>query len=53
MDTAREGVEGMKQKNSFDTDTLGCVKQIAIGKLLHNTGSSAGCSVMGAGWDGG
>ena len=30
----------------FKTQTLPCVKQVASGKVSHNIGSSALCSVM-------
>ena len=41
----------MNWESSADIYTLSCVKQIASGKLLHSTGSSARCSVMA--WRGG
>ena len=36
----------MNWESSVDTYTLPCVKQIASGNLLCNTGSSARCSEM-------
>ena len=42
----REGEDGMNRGNSIDIYTLPCVKQIANGKLLYNTGNSAQCSVI-------
>ena len=45
----------MDWENRSDINTSVCVKQIAGGKLLNNTGSSAWCSVMtlSGGGDGG
>ena len=37
---------GMNWEIQIDMYTLLCVKQIASGNLLYNTGSSAQCSVM-------
>ena len=45
-DTVGEGESGMNGKSSIDIYTLLCVKQIASGKLLCNTGSPTWCSVM-------
>ena len=38
VDTVREGERGVNGENSTDIYTLSCVKQIAGGSLLHNTG---------------
>ena len=50
----------MDWESSTDTYTLPCVKDIASGKLMYSTGSSAWCSVMTyrggigvGGWEGG
>ena len=40
------GREMSKKTTIIDIYTLLCVKQIASGKLLNSTGSSALCSVM-------
>ena len=37
---------GINWEIGIDIFTLPCVKQIASGRLLHSTGSSARCSVM-------
>ena len=44
MDTAGEGEGATNQESSIAIYTLPCVEQIASGKLLQNTGSSAQCS---------
>ena len=42
----RGGKEGgMNWKMRMDIYTLPCIKQVASGNLLYNTGSSARCSV--------
>ena len=46
MDTVGEGEGGTNQEIRIDIYTLSCIKQIANGKLLYSTGSSARCSVM-------
>ena len=46
VDTVGGGQGGMNQKIRTDIYTLPCVKQTASGNLLHNTVSSAWCSVM-------
>ena len=38
--------DGMNWESSADIYTRPCVQQIAGGKLLYSTGSSAQCSVM-------
>ena len=43
--TVREGEVGTNWESSIEIYTLPCVKQIASGKLLYNTGSSTQCSV--------
>ena len=58
VDTVEEGEGGTKWESSIDIYTLPCVKQIASGKLLYGTRSSARCSVMTyrggmGGWEGG
>ena len=59
VDSVGEGENGIHRENSIDMYTLSCVKQIASGKLLYSTGSSAWCSVMTlrgemeGGWEGG
>ena len=40
------GRRGMNWEIGADIYTLTCVKQIASGNLLNNTGSLARCSVM-------
>ena len=45
VDTEREGEGGTNWERSTDLHTLPCVKPIASGKLLDNTGSSTWCSV--------
>ena len=52
--TEEEGEGGTNLNSSIEIYTLPCVKQIASEKLLHNTGSSALCSVRpkGVGWSG-
>ena len=45
-DTGREGEGGMNGKSSINMYTLSCVKQVAGGKLLYNTGGPAWPSVM-------
>ena len=58
--TQRGKGRGMNRKSRIYIYTQPCVKQIASGKLLSSTGSSARCSVMtqrggmgGVGWEGG
>ena len=46
MDMAGEEDSGTNRESSTDMYTPACVKQTASGKLLHSTGSPAGCSVM-------
>ena len=47
MDTEEgEGVNGTNWESSIDIYSLLCIKQIASGKLLCSTGSSALGSVM-------
>ena len=41
-----EGESGMNWESSLDIYILPCVKQITSKKLIHNTGSSAWCSVI-------
>ena len=53
MDTAAEGEGGMNWESRIVIQTLRCVKQMDTGKLLESTGSSAQCSVMTEGRDGG
>ena len=40
------GEGGTKWEIRIDIDTLPCIKQIASGKLLYGTESSAWCSVI-------
>ena len=47
VDTEREGEGGTNWERSTDLHTLPCVKPIASGKLLDNTGSSTWCSGVG------
>ena len=51
--TQRGKGRGMNRKSRIYIYTQPCVKQIASGKLLSSTGSSALCSVMPKGCDGG
>ena len=44
MDTAGEGEGATNQESSIAIYALPCIEQIASGKLLQNTGSSAQCS---------
>ena len=57
MGTVGEGEGETNWEIRFDINTLPCVKKIAIGNLLYNTGRSAQCSVMTrggmGGWKGG
>ena len=58
MSTAGERKGGTGWKGSMDTYTLPCVEEIAHGKMLQSTGSSAPCSDgaeggMRGGWGGG
>ena len=46
MGTVDEGVSGTNGQSRIDIYTLPCVKQIAVEKALHNTGSPAWCSMM-------
>ena len=46
VDTVGGGQGGMNQEIRTDIYTLPYVKQTASGNLLHNTASSAWCSVM-------
>ena len=46
MDTVGEVEGGMNWEIRFDINTLPCVKEMAKGRLLNSTGSSALCSVM-------
>ena len=47
MDTVGGEEEGeMNWEIRIDINTLPCVEQIASGKQLYSTGSSARCSVM-------
>ena len=46
VDTAVEGEGGTNQERSIDTCAVPNGKQIANGKLLYNTGSSAQPSLM-------
>ena len=46
VDTGWEGEGGTNWEGGTDIYTPPCVKQIASGKLLYSTGSSAWCSVM-------
>ena len=41
-----EGESGMNWESSLDVYILPCVKQVTSKKLIHNTGSSAWCSVI-------
>ena len=52
MDTVGEGEGGMNGESSVDTYTLSCLKQMASGELLCNTGNPAGYSVMTQRWGG-
>ena len=45
-DTGEEGEGRANSKSNTDIYTLPCVKQLASGKLLYNTASSARYSVM-------
>ena len=44
--TQRDGEDEMNWESSVDVHTLPRVKEIASGKLLYSTGSSAQCCVM-------
>ena len=46
MNSMEEGESGTNGESSIDTYILTCVKQIADGKFLYNTGNPALCSVM-------
>ena len=46
VDKRGDGEGGTDWESSIDIYTLPCVKQIASGKLLYSTGSSAWCSEM-------
>ena len=46
VDTGGDGEGGTNWESSMDIYTLPCVKEIASGKMLYSTGSSARCSVM-------
>ena len=46
VDTMGEGDSGTNDEGSFNMHTISCIKQIADGKLLCNTGGAAWWSVM-------
>ena len=46
VNTVAEGESGTNRESSIDIYTLSCVKYIASGMLLYNTGSPAWCSVI-------
>ena len=46
MNSMVEGESGINEESSINTYTLACIKQIADGRFLYNTGNPALCSVM-------
>ena len=46
VDKVGEGEGGANWESNTEAYTIPCVKEIATGKLLYNTGTSTQCSVM-------
>ena len=46
VDMVGEGEGGTNGESGIDIYKLSCIKEIAGGKLLNNTGTPAWCSVM-------